>query len=114
MTNAHDVTLTASSIQRHIVRMNKIIKDIEYYRKYYRQSSDPRRKSRARLNIRKSMAEIYVMKCVQKANIKDGLMCFKCEEMITPGEECISRKRGNQLIRFPYHYHRRCYEGLFH
>ena len=115
------ITLTTAAIQRNIIKMNKVINDIEYYKKYYyngtgdyKNSTIGKRNKNKVVNIRATMAQSYVMKVLNKANIVDGIPCVKCDEMIRPNEECMARYRRNTRIPFPSWYHVNCYEKLYH
>jgi len=114
MPSGHTVTLTTGSIQRKIIKMKRVIEDLEYYDKYYRVGHPGRRSRKNVENAREKMAKLYVTQALAKSSIIYGIPCYKCDMMIEPGENCVSRYRRNQRVPVPSHYHERCYEELYH
>lgn len=71
------------------------------------------RKGRRRGGGRKrSMSvEPYIRQLVEMGNEIDGLPCYRCGEMILPGEYCYSKSWQKGFLRYC---HKQCIEKLYY
>ena len=105
MPNVKLITLSTSVIQANINRVNKIINDLDYYR-------------RGIGNVNKKKIIIsknsYINQILTRASIIDGMPCIKCGCMIEPGDNCYSKYRHRGLVPYPSYYCVACFESLYH
>ena len=104
MPNVKLITLTPGVIQANINRVNRIINELDYYRRGIG------RTNQKKILISKNS---YIRQIINRANIFDGMPCFKCQHMILPGDDCYSKYRHRGLVPYPSYYCKECYDMLY-
>ena len=105
MTNARVITLTPGAIQRNLIKINRIINELDYYKRGIGKSNQRRMLERN---------NSYLKQILDKADVKLGVPCFKCGLMISPGSYCVAKYHHNNLIPIAIHYHTHCWAELYH
>jgi hypothetical protein len=104
MPNVKLITLTPSVIQANINRLNRIINELDYYKRGIG------RANQKRIIISKNS---YISTMLEKGNTVDGMPCIKCSHMILPGVECYAKYKHRGLVSYPSYYCRGCYDNLY-
>lgn len=100
------MSLTISNIQANINKATRLLEEVYYYKKPIL--------GKKKAYTKRVIQNGYIQSVAQRANIKDGIPCMRCNKFIKPYSNCYVKYRHNHSISVPTYYHETCWEGLFH